>query len=33
VRASNGLTCPEHGLILQPQEPVLVQRYPYHFQS
>jgi hypothetical protein len=33
VRASSGLRCPEHGLILQPQEPVVVQRSPYHFRS
>lgn len=33
VRASNGLKCPQHGLILMPQEPVLVRRYPYLFHQ
>ena len=32
VRANNGLKCPEHGLIVQPQAPTLVQKFPYLFR-
>lgn len=32
VRASSGMNCPVHGLILQPQEGILVGRSSYLFQ-
>lgn len=31
VRASSGLKCPEHGLLLLREEPTLVKWYPYLF--
>ena len=33
VRASNGLKCPQHGLILRPGGPTFVQKHPYLFRD